>query len=154
MKIKQELCVHLHVLILLSWMCCWVNIYFWPWNNILIQKCNLDNFPTAKPKLNHEQSLKSEEMIDEWHKQQTLILSLNFTKIINLFFKYDWLITMLFQGRNMSHLVKTGSACSHTGWFRTLIRIPATTLLLTAFCTLTLHRLQVSMLTVASTSLQ
>ncbi len=26
----------------------------WPWNNILIQKCNLDHFPTAKPNLNHE----------------------------------------------------------------------------------------------------
>ncbi len=50
------------------------------------------------------------------YKQQTLIVSLNFTKIINLFFKSDWLITMSFQGqqscwsRNMSHLVKSGSA--------------------------------------------
>ncbi len=46
------------------------------------------------------------------YKQQTLIEILNFTKIINLFFKSDWLITMLFQGqqRNMSHLVKSGSA--------------------------------------------
>ncbi len=50
------------------------------------------------------------------YKHQTLIISLNFTKIINLFFKSDWLITMLFQGqqrcwpRNMSHLVKSGSA--------------------------------------------
>ncbi len=50
------------------------------------------------------------------YKQQTLIISLNFTTIINLFFKSDWLITMLFQGqqrwwpRNMSHLVKSGSA--------------------------------------------
>ncbi len=47
-------------------------------------------------------------------KQQTLIVSLNFRKIINLFFKPDWLITMLFQGqqrcwsRNVSHLVKSG----------------------------------------------
>ncbi len=50
------------------------------------------------------------------YKQQTLIVSLNFTKIINLFFKSDWLITMLFQcqqrfwPRNMSYLVKSGSA--------------------------------------------
>ncbi len=50
------------------------------------------------------------------YKHQTLILSLNFTKIINLFFKSDWLITMLFQGqqrcwsRNMLHLVKSGYA--------------------------------------------
>ncbi len=50
------------------------------------------------------------------YKQQTLIVSLNFTKIINLFFKSDWLITMSFQGqqscwsRNMLHLVKSGSA--------------------------------------------
>ncbi len=35
------------------------------------------------------------------YKQQTLIVSLNLTKIINLFFKSDW---------NMSHLVKFGSA--------------------------------------------
>ncbi len=47
---------------------------------------------------------------------QTLIVSLNFTKIINWFFKSDWLITMLFQGqqrywsRNMSDLVKSDSA--------------------------------------------
>ncbi len=53
----------------------------------------------------------------EW---QTLIVSLNFTKIINLFFKSDWLITTLFQGqqrcwsRNMSHLVKSGSAWRDT----------------------------------------
>ncbi len=33
------------------------------------------------------------------YKQQTLIVSLNFTKIINLFFKSDWLIIMLFQGQ-------------------------------------------------------
>ncbi len=51
------------------------------------------------------------------YKQQTLIVSLNFAKIINVFFESDWLITMLFQGqqrcwsRNMSHLVKSGSAC-------------------------------------------
>ncbi len=50
------------------------------------------------------------------YKQQTLIISLNFKKIINLFFKSDWLITMLFLGqqrcwpRNMPHLVKSGSA--------------------------------------------
>ncbi len=50
------------------------------------------------------------------YKQQTLIVRLNFTKIKNLLFKSDWLITMLFQGqqrclpRNMSHLVKSGSA--------------------------------------------
>ncbi len=53
----------------------------------------------------------------EW---QTLIVSLNFTKIINLFLKSDWLITMLFQGqqrcwsRNMSHLIKSGSAWRDT----------------------------------------
>ncbi len=53
------------------------------------------------------------------YKQQTLIVSLNFTKIIKLFFKYDWLITMLFQcqqrcwPRNMLHLVKSGSAAVH-----------------------------------------
>ncbi len=53
------------------------------------------------------------------YKQQTLIVSLHFTKIIKLFFKYDWLITMLFQGqqicwpRNMSHSVKSGSAAVH-----------------------------------------
>ncbi len=97
-----------------SWFC----IYCWPWNNIWIQKCNLDHFPTPKPNLTHESSLKSEERIDEWHwcKQQTLIVTVNFTTIINLFFKSDWLITMLFQGqqrcwsKNMSHLVKSGSA--------------------------------------------
>ncbi len=50
------------------------------------------------------------------YKQQTLIISLNFTKIINLFFKSDWLMTMLFLGqqrcwlRNMPHLVKSVSA--------------------------------------------
>ncbi len=50
------------------------------------------------------------------YKQQTLIVSINFTKIINVFFKSDCLITMLFQGqqrfwpRNMSYLVKSGSA--------------------------------------------
>ncbi len=33
-----------------------------------------------------------------------------FHKIINLFFKSDWLITMLFLGQhNMPHLVKSGS---------------------------------------------
>ncbi len=31
------------------------------------------------------------------YKHQTLIVSLNFTEIINLFFKSDWLITMLTQ---------------------------------------------------------
>ncbi len=52
------------------------------------------------------------------YKQQTQIVSLNFRNIINLFFKSDWLIAMLFQGqqrylsRNMSHLVKSGSAHS------------------------------------------
>ncbi len=52
------------------------------------------------------------------YKQQTLIVSLNFRNIINLFFKSDWLIAMLFQGqqrclsRNMSHLVKSDSAHS------------------------------------------
>ncbi len=50
------------------------------------------------------------------YKHQTLIVSLNYTQIINWFFKSDWIITMLFQGqqrcwpRNMSHLVKSGSA--------------------------------------------
>ncbi len=50
------------------------------------------------------------------YKHQTLFVSLNYPKIKNLFFKSDWLITMLFQGqqkcwpRNMSHLVKSGSA--------------------------------------------
>ncbi len=29
-------------------------IYCWPWNNILIQNCNLDHFPTPKPNLNYE----------------------------------------------------------------------------------------------------
>ncbi len=52
------------------------------------------------------------------YKQQSLIVSLDFRKMINLFFKSDWLIAMLFQGqqrclsRNMSHLVKSGSAHS------------------------------------------
>ncbi len=84
-----------------------------------LQKLYLDHFPTPKPNLTHEQSLKSEEII-RWmtlmYKQQTLIVSLNFPKI-----KIDWLITMLFQGqqrcwsRNMSHLVKSGSAMrAHT----------------------------------------
>ncbi len=33
------------------------------------------------------------------YKQQTLIVSLNFTNIINFFLKSPWLITMLFQGQ-------------------------------------------------------
>ncbi len=61
------------------------------------------------------------------YKHQTLIVSLNLTKIINLFIKSDWLITMLFQGqqrcwsRNMSHLVKAGSA----GYLEVMCAIPA-----------------------------
>ncbi len=62
------------------------------------------------------------------YKQQTLIVSLNKKKIINLFFKSDWLITMLFQGqqrcwpRNMSLLVKSGSAWLSTmkQWSKTV----------------------------------
>ncbi len=51
---------------------------------------------------------------------QTLIVSLNFTKTINWFFKSDWLITMLSQGQqrcgkgNMLHVVKAGSALTLT----------------------------------------
>ncbi len=65
------------------------------------------------------------------YKQQTLIVSLNFTKIINLFFKSDWLITMLLQGqqrcwpRNMLHLVKSGSAT----WRATVLQSLAPTCL-------------------------
>ncbi len=33
------------------------------------------------------------------YKQQILIVNLHFTKIINLIFKSDWLITMVFQGQ-------------------------------------------------------
>ncbi len=52
------------------------------------------------------------------YKQKTLIASLNFTKNINLFFKSDWLITMLFQGKIrfcfaiVMNLVPTHSNCT------------------------------------------
>ncbi len=91
--------------------------------NILIQKCN--NFPTSKP---YPWVIPKIRGNDRWmtlmYKHQTLIVSLNFTKIINVFFKSDWLITMLFQAqqrcwsRNMSHLVKSGSA-EHSTWAHT-----------------------------------
>ncbi len=101
-------------------MCSWVNIYCCPWNNISIQKFNLDHFPKPKPNLTR---VITKIRGNYWwmtliYKQQTLIVSLNFTKTTDLFFKSDWLITMLFQGqqrcwpRNMSHLVKSGSASS------------------------------------------
>ncbi len=48
-------------LILLSATCSWVNIYCLPWNNILIQKCHLDHFPTPKPNLNHQKALGSHQ---------------------------------------------------------------------------------------------
>ncbi len=47
------------------------------------------------------------------YKQQTLIVSLNFKKIINLFFKSDWLITMLFQGQQ-EHIVLGKTVNSHS----------------------------------------
>ncbi len=40
------------------------------------------------------------------YKQQSLIVSLNFTKIINLLFKSDWLITMLLQGKQRNMLTQ------------------------------------------------
>ncbi len=53
------------------------------------------------------------------YRHQTLIVILNFTKIINWFLKSDWLITMLFQGqqrcwpRNTSHSAISGCADGH-----------------------------------------
>ncbi len=60
------------------------------------------------------------------YKHQTLIVSINFIKAINVFFKSDWLITTLFQGqqrcwsRNMSHLIKSGFALLQT-WFHMIL---------------------------------
>ncbi len=31
-----------------------LDVFLGQWDNILIQKCNLDHFPTPKPKLNRE----------------------------------------------------------------------------------------------------
>ncbi len=53
------------------------------------------------------------------YKQQTLIASLNFTKIINLFLQFDCLITMLFQG-----LEGKLEFTYNTFWFCILIEHP------------------------------
>ncbi len=55
------------------------------------------------------------------YRHQTLIVILNFTKIINWFLKSDWLITMLFQGQqrcwlwNTSHSAISGCVKEREG---------------------------------------
>ncbi len=63
-----------------------VNIFCWPWKTILGNIW----FPKIRG---------TDRWITLMYRHKTLIVILNFTKIINWFLKSDWLITMLFQGQ-------------------------------------------------------
>ncbi len=78
--------------------------------------------------LGFTERVKNDRWVTMIYKHQTLIVYLNFTKIINLFFKSDWLIKMLFRGqqrcwsKNMSHLVKSVSATLQCAWIKKILQ--------------------------------